>query len=309
VLETPEERVEIKEEQSLTIHVDMGTQADLILEPTITKEEEPPPQFSKPVEEPVQIPVAQPVKQHKPSRTESKREAPVHDPSKPRAWSSVVGGVTSGGLPGQNNAPIAEPVVNNQELREPEEEIVTAAAAGTTTVVSADKPKASRPEVLNSLYVSNLGAGCDVEEIKELFSRYGKVKTIKYTSPQSYCFVDYESAESADKALKGGPIKLGEYDLKMERRKTSVFPSARGRGGGSRGRGAGRGRGGPPREARPEARTTDRTERREPRGEPRPREGNDRRPPNKEGRGDDRGGRAGRGRGGGARVAPPAASS
>jgi len=254
-------------------------------------------------DQPAQIPPTQPPKQHKPSRTESKREAP--DPSKPRAWSSVVGGVTSGGLPGQNNLPIVEPiVVNSQELATNEEEIVTTPASSVSAVVAADKPKAApRPEVLNSLYVSNLGAGCDMDEIKELFSRYGKVKTIKYTPPQSYCFVDYESAESADKALKGGPIKLGDFDLKLERRKTPTFNNPRGRG--ARGaRGGGRGRGGPPRDSEP--RTTDRTERREPRGDARPREGNDRRPPNK----DERGGRAGgRGRGGGARAAPPAATS
>jgi len=290
----------------LPVHVDMGTQVD---EPTIAKEEEPQPltQFSKPVEEqPTQIPPPQPAK-HKSSRAESKREAA--DPSKPRAWSSVVGGVTSGGLPGQNNvvSPISEhsPALVTQELAT-EEEIVTTPAAS-TAVTTADKPKAAaRPEVLNSLYVSNLGAGCDIEEIKDLFSRYGKVKTIKYTSPQSYCFVDYADSESADKALKGGPIKLGDYDLKLERRKTPTFSNIRGRGGrGGRGGGS-RGRGGPPRDSRPEPRTTDRTERREPRGDARPREGNDRRPPNKEDRGD-RGGRTGRGRG--ARGAPPAVSS
>jgi len=290
----------------------MGTQVDLsILEPTITKEEEVQPltQFSKPVEEqPTQIPPAQPApKQHKPSRAETKREAA--DPSKPRAWSSVVGGVTSGGLPGQNNvAAISEPVLlNSQELAIEEEIVTTPAASAVLAVVSADKPKAARPEVLNSLYVSNLGgAGCDVDEIKELFSRYGKVKTIKYTSPQSYCFVDYESAESADKALKGGPIKLGDCDLKLERRK-ATFNNTRGRGGrGARGGGS-RGRGGPPRErdSRPEPRTTDRTERREPRGDGRPREGNDRRSPNK----DERGGRTGRGRGGARGAAPSVAPS
>jgi len=218
----------------------------------------------------------------------------------------VVGGVTSGGLPGQNMSPVADVVVSSQELVTEEEIVTTPAAASVATVTTTDKPRAPRPEVLNSLYVSNLGAGCDVEEIKTLFSTYGKVKTIKYTSPQSYCFVDYESAESADKALRGGPIKLGDYDLKLERRKTSTTPfNPRGRG--SRGgRGGGRGRGGPPRDSRSEPRTTDRTERREPR-DPRPREGNDRtggnRPPNK----DDRG-RSGRGRGG-ARVAAPATST
>jgi hypothetical protein len=263
-----EESVEQKEEQSIPVHVDMGTHVDLSNLETIPTKEEPQPPTPQPVEEQLtQIPASQTPKQPKPStRADTKRE--VADPSKPRAWSSVVGGATSGGLPGQSIA--SSSTSESVNSPEPEEEIVTTPSAATTAQTPVDKPKpAPRSEVLNSLYVSNFEPGCDVEEIKELFSRFGKVKAVKYTPSQSYCFVDYESAESADKALKGGQLRLGDFDLKLERRKTPTFNSARGRGG--RGARGGRGRGGPPRDPRPEPRT-DRTERRE----PRPREGNDR---------------------------------
>lgn len=277
-----DDRVELKEEQPLPVHVEMGTQVDLtVMEPAVAKEE---PQQSQPEEQPVP-PVT---KQHKPSRTESKREHV--DPSKPRAWSSVVKVTNNGAL---SSTVVAEPVIASPDATE--EEIVSTPASATAVVV--DKPKAPRPEVMNSLYVSSLGAGCDKEEIKALFSRFGQVKAVQYALPQGYCFVDFDSAEAADKALKGGPLKLGDVELKMERRKALSNP--RGRGGRGGMRGAPRGRGGPPREPRTEPRTADRTERREPRGEPRPREGNDRRPP-KEG-----GARRGRGA---PRAAGPAVS-
>lgn len=288
-VESPsEERAELKEEQPLPVHVET-TQVQATT-PAVVKEE---PQQQQQQQQPPQQPEEQPVppstKQHKPARTESKRE-PV-DPSKPRAWASVVKVTSNGTLPA---ALATESVIVNPEIEEERENTPLAA------VVAADKPKASRPEIMNSLYVSSLGAGCDTEEIKALFSRFGTVKNVQYTLSQGYCFVDFDSAESADKALKGGPLKLGDSELKLERRKAlSNTRGGRGGRGGSRG-GAPRGRGGPPREAR-EPRTTDRTERREPRGEGRPREGNDRRPPNKEG-----GARRGRGA---ARAAPAAASS
>jgi hypothetical protein len=297
--------VELKEEHVVPVHVDMGTQVDLSnLEPTPTKEESLP--LTPHVEQPVQVPVSHP-RQHK-SATRADTKRGVTDPSKPRAWSSVVGGATSGGLPGQSNAPISESVViNSQEPVSAEEEIVTTPAATVTTVTPSERPRvaAPRPEVLNSLYVSNFEPGVDTAEVKDLFEKFGLVKAVKYTPTQNYLFVDFETAESADKALKGGSLKLGDFDLKLERRKVQTF-NPRGRGGG-RGRGAGRGRGGPPRDSRPEPRTTDRTERREPR-ESRPREGNDRsgsgRPPSK----DERGGRSARGRAsrGGAAPTTPA---
>lgn len=277
-----EDRVELKEEQPLPVHVDIGTQVDLpTLAPTVVKEEQ----------QPEEQPVPPVTKQHKPARTESKRE-PV-DPSKPRAWASVVK-VTSNGAP----AVVTEPAVAANTEVVTEEEIVSTPASSTAV---AEKPKASRPEIMNSLYVSFSGGGCDPEELKTLFSRFGPVKGVQSALSQGYCFVDFESAESADKALKGGPLKLGDVELKMERRKALSNTRGRGGRGGSRGGLSRGGRGGPPREGRPEPRTTDRTERREPRGEPRPREGNDRRPSTKEG-----GARRGRGA---ARPAAPAAAS
>jgi len=80
----------------LPVHVETGTQVDQAT-PAAVKEEPQQQQQQQQPPQPEEQPVPPATKQHKPGRTESKRE-PV-DPSRPRAWASVVKVTSNGTLP------------------------------------------------------------------------------------------------------------------------------------------------------------------------------------------------------------------
>jgi len=206
VNEQPHVAEESELKHDVPIHVDMGTQADVsLLEPT--KEPEPPSPVEQPVPAPTQIAPPQPQKKQTSRRNETKahEEADSSKPAKPRAWSSVARGPVGqpSSAPAQTTTESPVAAIAADSAVGDEEEIATTPASA-----AAEKPKTTL--VMNSLYVKNLGAGCDVEEIRTLFAQFGKVRNVRYTPQQSFCFVEFETIDAADKALKGGSLRLND---------------------------------------------------------------------------------------------------
>jgi RNA recognition motif-containing protein len=78
-----------------------------------------------------------------------------------------------------------------------------------------------------SLYVSELPAPCDEEQIRTLFGVYGKLKKVELPPKKAYCFVTFETAAAAESALKAGPLSLDGVELKMAGRRPAPTYSAR----------------------------------------------------------------------------------
>jgi hypothetical protein len=92
------------------------------------------------------------------------------------------------------------------------------------------KPRPAAAEEVDysaSLYVSELPAPCDEEQIRTLFGVYGKLKKVELPPKKAYCFVTFETAAAAESALKAGPLSLDGVELKMAGRRPAPTYSAR----------------------------------------------------------------------------------
>lgn len=171
-------------------------------------------------------------------KAESKKEESVDEkaeskepsgPPKPVSWASRVGG--------QNHSAA---IVDATPASVQGEEEATATSA-----------KAKRPErpttrerrdtavMADSLWVTGLPTPCDKEDIERAFAEYGKVKSVTTFGKKGFCYVDYESPESVDKALKAPSVMLNTFELQLERRHQggrAGIGRVGGRGGAARGR-------------------------------------------------------------------------
>jgi RNA recognition motif-containing protein len=70
----------------------------------------------------------------------------------------------------------------------------------------------------SKLYVGNISYSATSDELKELFSKYGEVKSVNLMEGRGYGFVEMSSAEEAEKAkqslngtdFKGRTLKVDE---------------------------------------------------------------------------------------------------
>lgn len=110
-------------------------------------------------------------------------------------------------------------------------------------------------EISAAIYVKNLPAGTGKAEVIDAFKKFGAVKDVQMFKEKSYCFVHFAAAGSVDTVLAAAaskPVKIGDAELSIDRKKRrgawvdregSRRGRFRGRGrGGNRGRRSGEGR-------------------------------------------------------------------
>jgi len=107
-------------------------------------------------------------------------------------------------------------------------------------------------EPIKKIFVGGLDINMTEDDVKQFFTRYGKVESIELPFDRTknvrrgFCFVTFDSEESADRAVQVPRQKIGsrECDLKKAVSKNELVTTGRGGRGGFGGQGRGRGRGG-----------------------------------------------------------------
>jgi len=69
---------------------------------------------------------------------------------------------------------------------------------------------------LSNVYIANLKYEVTEKEIRELFSDFGEIESIKLFAERGYCFINFEKEKDAKEALSlNGTMFLGR-DLKVD---------------------------------------------------------------------------------------------
>ncbi|GJJ77336.1 Ras GTPase-activating protein-binding protein 1 [Entomortierella parvispora] len=75
-----------------------------------------------------------------------------------------------------------------------------------------------------SVYVKNITERMSLEQLKEAFNKFGAVKNIELVSRKTCAYVDFDSAEAVQAALKQNVVQVGsENVLAEERRRSNVY--------------------------------------------------------------------------------------
>ncbi|KAI4335897.1 hypothetical protein L6164_014494 [Bauhinia variegata] len=86
----------------------------------------------------------------------------------------------------------------------------------------------------HSIYVRNLPFNATVEQLEEVFKKFGSIKPdgIQVRSSKGFCFgfVEFEELSSMQSALKASPITVGDRQAVIEEKRTTTRVSGSGRG-------------------------------------------------------------------------------
>ncbi|KAM0987073.1 hypothetical protein ACFX13_011464 [Malus domestica] len=87
----------------------------------------------------------------------------------------------------------------------------------------------------HAIFVAKLPMDATREELEKIFKPYGPIKRngiqvrSNWNQGNCFAFVEFESADSMQRALKASPIKCGEYELHVEERRGKLKPGDKGR--------------------------------------------------------------------------------
>ncbi|KAI1318834.1 hypothetical protein EDD11_005680 [Mortierella claussenii] len=140
------------------------------------------------------------------------------EPPKPKTWANLA--ANNSNQWGAHVAPGAKGASIN--VAQPTPKLQTPQAQ------TQNKPQSQRPsngrEEVHGIYVKNITDKMSVEQLREAFSEFGAVKNFELTPKKNCAYVDFDSAEAVQAALKKNKVSVGsETVLAEERRPRGSF--------------------------------------------------------------------------------------
>ncbi|KAG0045868.1 hypothetical protein BGZ83_008914 [Gryganskiella cystojenkinii] len=147
--------------------------------------------------------------------------APV-EPPKPKTWASTAANNLNQWGSQVSAAKASTVTVNPPTPAKPH----TAAAAAPVANRSASQ-RPSHTIDAHSIYVKNINERMSIDQLKEAFGKFGTVKNIELIARRTCAYVDFESVEAVQAALKQNVVQVGSETVLAEerRRQTGGFQS------------------------------------------------------------------------------------
>ncbi|KAG0002394.1 hypothetical protein BGZ79_003075 [Entomortierella chlamydospora] len=179
-----------------------------VAEPSQEETPAPAPADAAPAPAPVDTPVAAP--------------APVPaEPPKPKTWANLAAN-NSGQWGSHANSAVKGTSINvAQPAPKPQ-------SPQPSTAQAHNKPQGQRPssrDEVHGIYVKNITERMSIEQLREVFSKFGPVKNLELTAKKNCAYVDFETVEAVQAALKQNKVNVGSEVVLAEERHRPGFQS------------------------------------------------------------------------------------
>ncbi|KAG0311030.1 hypothetical protein BGZ99_010422 [Dissophora globulifera] len=91
-----------------------------------------------------------------------------------------------------------------------------------------NRPQGQRPvgrDDVHGIYVKSVTEKMSIDQLREAFSKFGPVKNVELAGKRNCAYVDFESAEAVQAALKQNKVNVGSEVVLAEERRRSGFPA------------------------------------------------------------------------------------
>ncbi|KAF9435188.1 hypothetical protein BGZ76_006750, partial [Entomortierella beljakovae] len=149
--------------------------------------------------------------------------AAAPEPSKPKTWANLAANNPSQWGSHANAAAkgttinVAQPAAKSQTPQPTQ---------------SQNKPQSQRPsgrDEVHGIYVKNVTEKMTIDQLREVFSKFGSVKHVELTNKKNCAYVDFDSNDAVQAALKQNKVNVGSEVVLAEERRRPGFQNGGGR--------------------------------------------------------------------------------